>query len=141
MTPIADRHAFVLGMCAAFCECVAWEAKPLAFSPPIDRQTSIELAAQVQRLADDMGVQLYLEQNADLDTDLLWWVFYKFDSERERYLSLRRDGHNPWRELTPFHPLLGYGTVYGEGAEQVRPRLRQPVNPMAVVSELLGLDG
>ena len=84
-----------------------------------------------------MGLKLYFEKNQDLDGDIVWWIIYKFDSQLDSYLSLRNSGLNPWKNMEEFRPMLSCGMVYGDGAENVIPKLRVPANPMDVVSKIL----
>lgn len=132
-----EKLSFILGMTAAFGECVACEAKYLAFSPPMRKVQADALREDMAFITGGMGLKLYFEENQDLDEDIVWWVIYKFDSQLDSYLSARSSGLNPWKNMDEFHSILSYGMIYGDGAEQVVPKLRVPSNPMTVVSDIL----
>ena len=134
-----DKVSFILGMTTAFGECMACEAKNLALTPPMRREMAKTVAADIQKIADDMKLYLWFEENTDLDCDIVWWVIYKFESQLEGYLALRCRGLNPWTDMEAFRPLLSYGMVYGENADKVIPKMREFRNPMGVVSEILEL--
>jgi len=134
-----DKVSFILGMTAAFGECIACEAKMLALSPPMHRDMAEKVEADMHEIADGMGLYLHFEENADLDEDIVWWVIYKFENQLESYLALRQLGYNPWKSMDNFRPLLSYGMVYGDGADQVVPKMREFRDPMNVVSDILEL--
>ena len=134
-----DKLSFILGMTAAFGECVACEAKYLAFSPPMTKSQADAVRDDMVSIADGMGLKLHFEENPDLEEDIVWWVICKFDSQLDSYLSARSSGLNPWKSMEEFRPMLSYGMVYGDGAGKVTPKLRVPANPMSVVSDILGI--
>lgn len=106
-----DKHSFILGMVAGFCECVAADCKPLALSPPL---TDDEYTAVCSRATDMIlqhGLRAYHEENADLPAPdrCHWIVLYAREEALDAYLSLRAAGHNPRRGLAPFAAVLGYG--------------------------------
>ena len=132
-----EKLSFILGMTAAFGECVACEAKYLAFSPPMTKSQADAVQNDMKYITDGMKLNLYFEENPDLDQDIVWWVIYKFEEQLTSYLSLRQKGFNPWTNMEPFRSLLSYGMVYGEGAENIIYKMKTPANPMHVVSEIL----
>lgn len=134
-----EKLSFILGMTAAFGECVACEAKYLAFSPPMTKAQADSLREDMASLAKEMELKLHFEKNQDLAEDIVWWVIYKFDSQLDSYLSARASGFNPWNSMEEFRSMLSYGTVYGEGAENVIPKLCVPASPMSAVSKILEL--
>ena len=109
MTPM-DRNSFILGMVAAFCECVAGGAKPLALSPPLTHQDYAQVGQEAMTMAQRHGLVAYHEENLDLPLPQRFhWVVVSRDQERlEAYLALRRQGFNPRRDLSPFFGVLGY---------------------------------
>ena len=109
MTPM-DRNSFILGMVAAFCECVAGGAKPLALSPPLTHQDYAQVGQEAMTMAQCHGLVAYHEENLDLPLPQRFhWVVVSRDQERlEAYLALRRQGFHPRRDLTPFFGVLGY---------------------------------
>lgn len=109
MTPM-DRNSFILGMVAAFCECVAGGAKPLALSPPLTHQDYAQVGQETMTMAQRHGLVAYHEENLDLPLPQRFhWVVVSRDQERlEAYLALRRQGFHPRRDLTPFFGVLGY---------------------------------
>lgn len=60
MTPM-DRNSFILGMVAAFCECVAGGAKPLALSPPLTHQDYAQVGQEAMTMAQRHGLVAYHE--------------------------------------------------------------------------------
>jgi hypothetical protein len=124
-TRSVDRKSFMLGMITAFAECVAGEAKRLALSPPFYASDSESLRQEADRIAEEQGIYLHLEKNPDLAAPLCWYVMYKFPDVLEEYQRLRSLGHNPALHFEKFASLLGYGMVWGNGAEKVTPRFRE----------------
>ena len=117
------RQDFALGMAAAFCECVAGEAKPLAFSPPLSPEEAGALQGAMEAVAALSSLGCFLEENRELSEEsrLCWFVFYKFPEDLAAYRALRMAGKSPLRELKDFWALLGYGQA-GPGGER---RLRE----------------
>lgn len=122
-----DRPAFILGMITAFAECVTNECKKIAFSPPFYPRDYDGIKAEAHAIAADLGVYLWLEPNPDLSTEtpLQWLVIYKFDEVLQEYRQLRSKGLNPALDFDAFHELLSYGTVWGDGAKAVAPKMRE----------------
>ena len=122
-----DRKSFILGMVTAFAECIANESKKAALSPPFYPEDYETVLAEVEIIAADQGIYVWYEENLDLPETkrLNWFVLYKFPEVLEEYQDLRNQGFNPALHLTKFSNLLSYGTVWGEGAEKVKPELRE----------------
>ena len=138
-----DKKSFVLGMVTAFGECVANEAKRLAFSPPVFPTYEEELLPEIMQICEEQGLQYYLEKNEDMDEDrrVYWWVLYKFSEELETYLKLRSSGKNPAWDFGDFKELLSYGIIWGEGAENVVPKMRKEARAMDPVTRVLFPNG
>ncbi|MGD8523892.1 MAG: hypothetical protein PVF56_22270 [Desulfobacterales bacterium] len=122
-----DRKSFILGMVTAFAECVANECKKAAFSPPFypeDYETALN---GVESIAKDQGIFVWYEENLDIpaNTRLNWFVLYKYPEVLQEYQDLRKRGFNPAFNLKEFSDFLSYGTVWGEGSENVTPKVRE----------------
>lgn len=106
-----DRHSFALGMVAAFCECVAADAKPLALSPPLSKEDFDALREPATDLINAHRLSVYYETNADLPEDkrVYGLVIYARQEELDAYLRLRANGENPGKHLEAFAKVLGYG--------------------------------
>ena len=122
-----DRRSFILGMMAAFAECVANECKKAALSPPFYPEDYETVLAEAENIAKDHGIFLWFEENLDIPKTvrLNWFVLYKFPEVFEEYQALRKQGYNPALNLKKFSDFLSYGTIWGDGAENVIPRLRE----------------
>jgi hypothetical protein len=70
---------------------------------------------------------VWYEENLDLPEAkrLNWFVVYKFPEVLEEYQNLRKHGFNPALHFNEFSNLLSYGTVWGKGAENVIPEVRE----------------
>lgn len=138
-----DKKSFVLGMVTAFGECIANEAKRLAFSPPFPPTWERELFPEIERICKEQGIHYYLEKNKEMDEKhrLYWWVFYKFPEELNAYLGLREMGKNPAWDIQMFHELLSYGFVWGKGYECVIPKMREKTSAMDSVTRILFPEG
>jgi hypothetical protein len=55
-----DRKSFTLGMITAFAECLAGEAKKLAFSPPFYPEDYKDLREEAERICQEQGVFLFI---------------------------------------------------------------------------------
>jgi len=121
------RESFMLGMITAFAECLAGEAKRLALSPPFYAEDLPSIRREAERIAEEQAIYLHFEENRDLPEPgrLHWYVMYKFPDVLDEYLLLRSRGYNPALDLDLFASLLSYEIVWGEGAEDVTPRLRE----------------
>ena len=122
-----DRASFILGMITAFAECISNEAKKLAFSPPFYAEDYDDVKGKAETIANDLSVHVWLERNEDLSLEkpLYWLVIYKFPEVLETYQQLRTRSLNPALHFEHFFELLSYGSVWGEGADSVSPRLRE----------------
>ena len=122
-----DRASFILGMITAFAECVANESKKMAFSPPFYTEDYRVIKSDAESIAGDLSVHIWLESNQDLDLkkSLKWLVIYKFPEVLDEYRKLRGKGLNPALHFDSFGRLLSYGSVWGDGAEAVSPKIRE----------------
>ena len=129
-----DRASFILGMITAFAECITNEAKKLAFSPPFYAEDYDEIKDEVEVIARDLSVHVWLERNEDLSLEkpLYWLVIYKFPEAMAAYRQLRARSLNPALHIEHFFELLSYGSVWGEGADKVVHKIRE-VRPQADV--------
>ena len=137
-----DRHSFICGMIAAFGESVAQEVKKIAFSPPFPPSDLKHLEAEAERIMREQGLSFCLEKNPDIPEDkrVYWWVLYKFPEVQSAYARLREKGYNPAWEFEEFKDLLSYGMAWGDGYEQVVPRIRKETSPMDPVTRILFPD-
>jgi hypothetical protein len=140
---LIDRKSFILGMITGFAECVAGECKKCAFSPPFYPEDFGMLQAEAEKIAEEQGVLLWLEENNDIKEEyrVYWWVIYKFPEVLEEYKAIRKQGFNPAWEFDEFRNLLSYGTVWGEGAEKITPRMRKKETIMGTVSRIIFKPG
>ena len=124
---LIDRRSYILGMMTAFTECVTNECKKIALSPPFYPQDYDSVASEAARIAKDQSISLWYEENKDIPENkrLNWFVMYKFPDVLEEYKQLRENGYNPAWNFDKFNSLLSYGTVWGENADQVIPKIRQ----------------
>jgi hypothetical protein len=122
-----DRKSFILGMMTAFAECLAHECKRAALSSPFYAEDYPEIQSEAERIAHEHGLLLWYEENADLPAlkRVHWFVLYKYPDVLEEYKAIRKQGLNPVWDLDAFSKWLSYGTVWGEGAEKVVPRMRE----------------
>ena len=133
----------MLGMMTAFGECVAAEAKKCAFSPPFYPEDYYILKTEVERIADELNIGMWLEENNEIQEDhrVMWWVMYKFPEILDEYQNLRSKGLNPAFEFDRFFDLLSYGYAFGENAENVSSRIRQKRDTMETVTRILFQPG
>ena len=122
-----DRKSFILGMVAAFAECVANECKKAALSPPFYPEDYETVLQEVEGIAEDQGIFVWYEENLDIPENkrLNWFVLYKYPEVLKEYKDLRNQGFNPAFNLKEFSIFLGYGIVWGKGAENVIPEVRE----------------
>lgn len=106
-----DKRSFAMGMIAAFCECVAADAKPLALSPPLCKEDFDVMREEAANLIAAHGLSVYYEMNADLPEDkrFYWMVIYAQGEALDAYLRLRAQGENPSKRIEAFAGALGYG--------------------------------
>jgi hypothetical protein len=134
-----DRKSFMLGMITAFAQCVAGEAKKMAFSPPFYTEDYKDLREEAERICQEQGVFLWHEKNADLPAAkrLHWLVLFKFPEILREYKKLRRQGFNPALHFESFMALLSYGSVWGKEADKVVPRMREKRPVLDTVARIL----
>lgn len=106
-----DKFSFAMGMIAAFCECVAADAKPLALSPPLHKEDFEALREPAAEMIAAHGLSVYYEVNADLPEEkrVYWLVIYARNEALDTYLRLRAGGENPSKRIDAFAGALGYG--------------------------------
>jgi|WetSurMetagenome_2_1015567.scaffolds.fasta_scaffold26056_5 hypothetical protein len=134
-----DRKSFMLGMITAFAECLAGEAKKLAFSPPFYPEDYKSLREEAERICQEQGIFLWLEKNADLPAKkrLHWLVLFKFPEVLDEYKRLRQEGFNPALHFEKFTALLSYGSVWGKKADKVVPAMREKRPVLDTVARIL----
>jgi len=134
-----DRKSFMLGMITAFAECLAGEAKKLAFSPPFYPEDYKRLREEAERICQEQGIFLWLERNADLPAKkrLHWLVLFKFPEVLDEYKRLRQEGFNPALHFEKFMALLSYGSVWGKKADKVVPAMREKRPVLDTVARIL----
>jgi hypothetical protein len=122
-----ERNSFMLGMITAFAECLAGEAKKLAFSPPFYSEDYKSLRDEAERICQEQGIFLWHEKNADLPAKkrLHWLVLFKFPEVLKEYKKLRQEGFNPAFHFEKFTALLSYGSAWGKKADKVVPEMRE----------------
>ena len=127
-TGFIDRKSFILGMMTAFAECVTNECKKIALSPPFYPEDYKTVVSDAERIAEEQGIFLWYDENLDIPETrrLNWFVLYKFSGMLEEYRRLRGRGYNPAWHFAKFSDLFSYGTAWGEGADAVVTRMRQP---------------
>lgn len=138
-----ERKSFMLGMMTAFGECIAGEAKKCAFSPPFYPDDHSVLKDEAERIAAELNIHLWLEENAEIDEDhrVMWWVMYKFPDILDEYHALRAKGYNPAFEFDRFSDLLSYGYAFGDNAENVTSKIRRKDDTMGTVTRILFRPG
>jgi len=134
-----ERKSFMLGMITAFAECLAGEAKKLAFSPPFYPADYKSLREEAERICQEQGIFLWHEKNADLPAKkrLHWLVLFKFPEVLEDYKKLRHQGFNPALHFEKFTAMLSYGLVWGKKADKVVPRMREKRPVLDTVARIL----
>jgi hypothetical protein len=134
-----DRKSFMLGMITAFAECLAGEAKKLAFSPPFYPEDYKSLRKEAEQICREQGVFIWYEENADLPADkrVHWLVLFKYTEVLEEYKKLRQEGFNPALHFEKFMTLLSYGTAWGKKADKVVPRMREKRLVLDTVARIL----
>jgi len=134
-----DRKSFMLGMITAFAECLAGEAKKLAFSPPFYPEDYKRLRAEAERICQEQGIFLWHEKNADLPAKkrVQWLVLFKFPEVLDEYKKLRQEGFNPALHFEKFTALLSYGSVWGKKADKVVPAMREKRPVLDTVARIL----
>jgi hypothetical protein len=126
-------------MVTAFAECVTNECKKAALSPPFYPEDYESVLQEVESIAKDQGINLWYEENLDITANarLNWFVLYKYPEVLEEYQDLRKRGFNPAFNLKEFSDFLSYGTVWGDGAENVIPKVREKRSTIDTYARLL----
>lgn len=139
LTRIVERKSFTLGMVTAFCECVGGECKKIAFSPPMYPEDYPYYQHDVEKIVKAHSLSSYFEENKEMEESkrLCWWVIYKFEDALEEYMALRERGCNAMNDFDKFKSVLSYGTAYAEGADQLKPKLREKRPQTGVSDEVL----
>ena len=134
-----ERKSFMLGMITAFAECLAGEAKKLAFSPPFYPKDYRSIRAEAERICQEQGIFLWFEKNTDLPAKkrLYWLVLFKFPEVLEEYKKLRQEGFNPSLHFEKFATLLSYGSVWGKKADRVVAEMREKRPVLDTVARIL----
>ena len=134
-----DRISFIMGMITAFGECLASECKRGALSPPFYPEDRDRVWPAAQRVARQQGLILDYEENRDMAAEgrLHWLVMAKFPEGLKEYHELRHQGFNPVWDFEKFFNFLSYGTVWGEGADRVIPRIREKKAGLDTVAQVL----
>jgi hypothetical protein len=134
-----DRKSFMLGMITAFAECLAGEAKKMAFSPPFYPEDYDGLRREAEQICQEQGIFVWYEENADLPAEkrLHWLVLFKFPEVLEEYKKLRQEGFNPALHFEKFIALLSYGSVWGKKAGKVVPKMREKRPVLDTVARIL----
>jgi len=129
----------MLGMITAFAECLAGEAKKLAFSPPFYPADYKSLREEAERICQEQGIFLWHEKNAELPAKkrLQWLVLFKFPEVLEEYKTLRQQGFNPALQCEKFTALLSYGSAWGKKAGKVVPEIREKRPVLDTVARIL----
>ncbi len=122
-----DRKSFMLGMITAFAECIAGEAKKMAFSPPFYREDYKSLCREAEKICQEQGIFVWHEENEDLPegSRLQWLVLFKFPEVLKEYKKLRRKGFNPALHFEKFLVLLSYGSAWGRNRQGRAPDERK----------------
>jgi len=102
-----DKHAFILGMITAFCECVAGGCKRLALSPPLSHSDYVLVAEEANSIIEKHGLIHYHEENED-HPGFEWILIMGKPETLSSYLALRDHGFSPVDSLEPFYDLLSY---------------------------------
>jgi hypothetical protein len=97
------------------------------------------VASEAEKIAKDQGISLWYEENRDIPENkrLNWFVMYKFPEVLTEYKTLRENGYNPAWNFEKFYSLLSYGTVWGENAEHVIPKIRESKVQSDTVARIL----
>ena len=105
-----DQRSFILGMIAAFSECVAGGCKRLALSPPLQPEVFPEVGDEAYEVIEKHGLIHYHEQNLDQpEAGRVEWILIAGKQQTiESYLELRQKGYSPMTSLAPFSELLSY---------------------------------
>ena len=140
---VIDRKAFIVGMIAAFAECLAYECKKAAFSPPFLAEDYEAVHDEAEKIAKEQGIYLWYEENVDIPAEkrVNWFVMYKYPEVLDEYKRLRKQGYNPAWDLEKFYGFLSYGIVWGKDADKVIPKIRGKKAQEDTVSRILFSSG
>lgn len=110
-----DQKSFILGMIAAFCECVAGGCKRMALSPPMSGDIFNQIRQEAYQCIEKHSLLHYHEKNEDLPPEerFHWIVIAARQETVDEYLRLRAEGYSPAKWLKPFHGLLSYNEAEG----------------------------
>lgn len=105
-----DKRSFVMGMIAAFSECVAGGCKRLALSPPLKHEDYDCFAEEAYGIIEKHGLLHYHEENLDQPAErrVEWILIAGRQKTIDDYLTLRGKGFSPLDSLDPFCELLSY---------------------------------
>jgi len=143
LSEVIDRKSFILGMMTAFAECLAYECKKAALSPPFLPEDYETVHHEAVKIASEQGIYLWYEENAEIPAEkrVNWFVMYKYAEVLHEYMQLRRRGYNPAWDFEKFYGFLSYGIVWGKGADKVIPRIRETKVQKDTVSRILFPSG
>ena len=110
VSPAIEKQSFILGMIAAFSECVAAGCKRLALSPPLTAEEYQKVADMAYEIIEKHGLLHFHEKNLDQPENIRFdWILIAGKQETiDQYLSLRERGLSPIASLDPFSELLSY---------------------------------
>ena len=111
-----DRRSYILGMVAAFAECVQNECKKVALSPPLSDEELDLVAEDAGALIGEFGCEFYFEQNPELPEDIRknWLVIFKRDEAFADYMVLRSEGYNCLEHIDRFADVLSFHTAFDD---------------------------
>lgn len=143
LSEVIDRKSFILGMITAFAECLAYECKKAAFSPPFLPEDYETVHHEAEKIAKEQGIYLWYEENEDIPAEkrVNWFVMYKYSEVLDEYKRLRKRGYNPAWDLAKFYEFLSYGIVWGKDADKVIPKIREKKAQEDTVSRILFSSG
>ncbi len=123
----SERKAYILGMMTAFAECVTYECKKLALSPPFYPSDYAMILEEAEAIVREQAIHLWYEKNEDIPEAhrLNWFVLYKFPEALKAYQSLREKGLNPAIDFEAFFPILSYGMAWRPECETLPPKFRE----------------
>ena len=143
LSEVIDRKPFILGMITAFAECLAYECKKAAFSPPFLPEDYETVHHEAEKIAREQGIYLWYEENEDIPAEkrVNWFVMYKYSEVLDEYKRLRKRGYNPAWDLAKFYEFLSYGIVWGKDADKVISKIREKKAQEDTVSRILFSSG
>ena len=110
-----DQKSFILGMIAAFCECVAGGCKRMALSPPLSGDIFNQVRPEAYQCIEKHNLLHFHEKNEDLpEGERFHWIVIAARQETiDEYQRLRSEGYSAAKWLKPFHELLSYNEAEG----------------------------